>query len=58
MAPKLFLYDVAASSYAQMVRIALREKGIEFTSKYPDDMMAASPLETLLKPTQEPKYQP
>lgn len=49
MAPKLFLYDVAASSYAQMVRITLREKGIEFTSKYPDDMMAASPTGNFAK---------
>ena len=38
MASKLFLYDHPVSSYAQKVRMALREKGIEFDKETPQDL--------------------
>lgn len=36
--PKLFLHDHPASSYAQKVRIALREKGIPFDKEIPPNL--------------------
>jgi len=43
MSSKIFLFDHSASSYSQMVKIALREKGVDFTTQVPEDMMMASP---------------
>lgn len=43
----LVLYESAVSSYVQKVKIALREKGIDFTVKVPEDLsnnMKAGPL--------------
>lgn len=41
---KLFLYDHPASSYAQKVRIALREKGIPFDMKTPEGLGSGKSL--------------
>lgn len=38
--PTLLLYEAAASSYVQKIKIALREKGIPFTTKVPADLVS------------------
>jgi glutathione S-transferase len=43
MTSKIFLFEHPVSSYVQMVKIALREKGVDFTAQPPEDMMRASP---------------
>ena len=45
----LVLYESAASSYVQKVKIALREKGIPFTAEVPEDLLSnqtSGPLRT------------
>lgn len=44
----LFLYDHPASSYAQKIRIALREKDIPFTTKVPDAITKGTPEADLI----------
>ncbi|KAF2102397.1 glutathione S-transferase domain-containing protein [Rhizodiscina lignyota] len=46
---KLFLHDHPVSSYAQKVRIALREKGIPFDYKTPDGLGSGSYIADLHK---------
>ena len=41
---KLFLHDHPASSYAQKVRMALREKGIPFEKEVPDGLGSGQKL--------------
>ena len=44
---KLFLHDHPASSYAQKVRLALREKGIPFDKATPEGLGAGLPIPSL-----------
>jgi RNA polymerase-associated protein len=44
---KLFLHDHPASSYAQKVRMALREKGIPFEKAVPDGLGSGQKLPDL-----------
>ncbi|KAK5109763.1 hypothetical protein LTR62_006603 [Meristemomyces frigidus] len=44
---KLLLWDHPVSSYAQKVRVALREKGIPFDSKRPDGLGSGNDIPTL-----------
>ena len=46
---KLFLHDHGASSYCQKVRIALRQKGIPFDRKVPENMGSGQVLPGLAK---------
>ncbi|TKA71133.1 hypothetical protein B0A55_08213 [Friedmanniomyces simplex] len=44
---KLLLWDHSTSSYAQKIRIALREKSIPFTSKRPEGLGSGGPVPDL-----------
>ena len=44
---KVFLFDHPVSSYAQKVRIALRQKGIPFESEVPDGLGSGNPIPSL-----------
>ena len=44
---KLFLHDHPASSYAQKVRLALREKNIPFDAAIPDGIGSGKPIPNL-----------
>lgn len=47
--PRLFLHDHPASSYAQKVRLALREKGIPFDREVPEGLGAGQQIPSLAK---------
>ena len=52
---KLFLHDHPASSYAQKVRLALREKEIPFDKEVPEGLGSGQPIPSLARanPRQE-----